>query len=421
MTEDNYYISNINDILYCCTNAIDLINSEVTNHHQIVAYLAYNLADALQLTIEQKRSLIIASFMHDVGAVALYDKFISFEDDDADINTHAFVGAELFTEFLLFNNVSKIIKFHHIPWNNGAGKSYQNEEVPFLSHIVHLADRVAVRINQESCIISQIKPIQEYVKNKSGSLFAPEIADAFLRISSKEALWLDLTYQISVINITDDLALGKYKLTMDEVIDLTMIISRIIDFRSTFTAMHSTGVAAVAVGLAELAGFSGDECKKMHIAGNLHDIGKLAIPREILEKKGRLEPFEYDIIRSHSYYTYRLLKQVSGFEEIAQWAAFHHEQLNGRGYPFHLKANSLSLGARIMAVADVFTALVEDRPYREGMSKDMAVKILREMADNGGLSPSVCRLLIDNYDLVSSFRKSAAEKAVTNYGRLIKN
>ncbi len=417
MSRENHYFSNLYDLLICITKAVDLISTDVTDHHQQVAYLSYNIADQMRLSHEQKRLLAVAALLHDIGAVALHDDLDFVEQEHAGIHEHAFIGAKLVSGFPAFADVARIIKFHHVAWNYGEGKSFRGEAVPMLSHIVHLADRISVRLKKDECIISQISGMKEYVEKNRGPLFAPDIADAFLQICGQEALWLDLIYQPSVSNVTDVMALDTIGLTLDEVVNLTQIFAQIIDFRSPFTAMHSAGVAAAAVKLAELSGFSEDECRMMHIAGNLHDIGKLAIPREILEKQDKLEPSEYDVIRAHSFYTYRLLKPVSGFETIAQWAAYHHERLNGKGYPFHLEAHSLSLGSRIMAVADIFTAVTEDRPYRKGMPKNRAEGVLSEMAANGGISPSISALLMEHYEQVAAVRKAAADAAVGKYSR----
>lgn len=411
----NHCFSNLYDLLVCITKAVELISPEMTDHHQQVAYLSYHIADVCQLSIEKKRSLTIAALMHDIGAIAFHDNLDFTEETSPHINDHAFLGARLLSDRSILNDVSAIIKYHHIPWQNGKGTSFEGNAVPMLSHIIHLSDRIAIQVNRKECIISQIKSIKEYVINNRGSLFVPDFVDAFLQICDQEALWLDLIHQPSNSDMIDESSLNAIKLTLDEVVNLTQIFARIIDFRSPFTAMHSAGVAAAAVKLAELSNFSEDECKMMHIAGNLHDIGKLAIPREILEKQDKLEPAEFDVIRSHTYYTYRLLQPIDGFEEIAQWAAYHHEKLNGRGYPFRLQAHDLSLGARIMAVADIFTAITEDRPYRNGMPKDQAISVLKKMVENGGISLSICSLLIDNYEIVDSVRRESAEQAVENY------
>jgi len=419
MSGKKQYFSNLYDLLICMTKAIDLVSPEVTDHHQQVAYLAYNIADAMQIPTEAKRKLMIAALLHDVGAIAFQKNLDFVEEERSDINEHAFLGARLLGDFPVFKDVSTLIRFHHIPWDNGKGQSYKGQVVPLLAHVIHFADRIAVQLNRHDCVISQIASIREYIIDNRGSLFPPDVVDAFLPICDREAMWLDLIYQPTVANITSDLSLDTIKLTLDEVVDLTQVFARIIDFRSQFTAMHSAGVAATAVKLAELSGFSEDECKMMHIAGNLHDIGKLAIPQEIIEKQDKLEPAEYDIIRSHTFYTYKLLKPISGFEDIAQWAAYHHEKLNGHGYPFHLKGHALSLGARIMAVADIFTAITENRPYRDGMGKDQAISILLTMAENNGISAPILSLLIENYEEVLRVSKLAAEQAVSNYSLIL--
>ncbi|MCI2106088.1 MAG: HD domain-containing protein [Intestinimonas sp.] len=411
--------SNLYDLVVCMTRAVDLISPQVSNHHQQVAYLAYSIADAIRLPMEQKRTLVLAALLHDIGAIALHDRLDFIEDETSTVNDHAFIGARLFSGFPILKDVAAVIRFHHVSWDGGKGRFYKGEEVPLLSHILHLSDRIAVQVNRDENIISQMRPITENIKSRRNTSFVPEAVDAFLRICDKEALWLDFIYQPMVSDVPNDLSLEAIKLTLDEVVDLTQIFSRIIDFRSPFTAMHSAGVAAAALKLAELSGLSEDECKMMSIAGNLHDIGKLAIPREILEKQDKLEPLEYDIIRSHSFYTYRLLKPISGFETITQWASYHHEKLNGRGYPFHLKANRLSLGSRIMAVADIFTAITEDRPYRRGMPKEQAVAVLGRMVENGGISPAIFSLLVEHYASVSKIRRASAEKAISQYGKIL--
>ena len=110
-----------------------------------------------------------------------------------------------------------------------------------------------------------------------------------------------------------------------------------------------------------------------------------------------------------------LLKDIQGFEQIAVWAAFHHEKLNGRGYPFRLEGAELPLGARIMAVSDIFSAITEDRPYRRGMEREQAVRVLRENAAAEALSGNVTELLIANFDAVNAARERASREAGKRY------
>jgi len=149
----------------------------------------------------------------------------------------------------------------------------------------------------------------------------------------------------------------------------------------------------------------------MKIAGYLHDLGKLAVPSEILEKPAKLTEDEFNIIKSHPFYTYRILETISDLDVINIWASFHHERLEAKGYPFHNKGEDLSLGSRIMAIADVFTAITEDRPYRKKMTSDEALQVLREMAENSTLDSNLVSTLRLHYDEVNSLRIAAQAAA----------
>ena len=139
----------------------------------------------------------------------------------------------------------------------------------------------------------------------------------------------------------------------------------------------------------------------------------------VLEKPGKLDEQEYNIIRSHTFYTYRTLQNIQDFETINQWAALHHERLDGSGYPFHMTADDLPLGSRIMAVADVFTAITEDRPYRAGMEEPEAKEVLRTMVAEKALCPYVFSLMEDYFDEINGIRKEAQMQSAGEYARFI--
>ncbi len=419
MSYSGKYFSNLFDHIAAITKAVDLMNPQIAYHHQKVAYVTYFLAEQLALPIEEKRIVVLAAMLHDVGSLSLHDNLDFEEEKSQDIHVHAFIGADLLKDFYLLNQVAQVIRFHHVPWKNGENNIFCGKKVPYLSHLIHLADRVVVKINQKENIITQSKLIREIVESQAGMVFEPNAAKAFLTVSKTESFWLDLMYEQNFSNTVEDLALRTLRITLDETVELTGIFAKIIDFRSPFTARHSASVSSVAVKLAELFGFSENDCKKMRIAGNLHDLGKLAIPREILEKQGSLSTIEFDIMKSHSYYSYRLMNMIEGYHEIAEWGAYHHEKLNGRGYPFRLFAESLTLAARIMAVADIFTAITEDRPYRAGMSREKTEMILNHMVAQEGISGPVVHMLLEHFDEINHVRIRAEERALFSYGDIL--
>ncbi len=407
------------DLLICLTNAVDLVSTEVADHHQQVAYLAFKLGEQLNLSSDEKKELLLAGLLHDMGALSLDERLELIEAEPPTSQNHAFRGAQLIEGFAPFSNVADIIRYHHMHWNHGQGTTFKGKNIPYASHILHLADRIAVLIDRNHDVIGQIKDIRTKISAQKNTKFIPELVDAFMDMSIHEYIWLDVVYKPLLYILPDITSFGIVELTLDETIDLTKIFASIIDYRSPFTANHSAGVAKTAEKLAELAGFSEDECKMMLVAGNLHDLGKLAVKKEILEKPGKLNAEEFNAIRSHTFYTFRLLQAIKGMETINKWASFHHEKLNGQGYPFHLDDKSIILGSRIMAVADIFTAITEDRPYRKGMSKEEAVKVLHSFVENESICPYIVSILMDNFDLINDIRMRAQLKAGNEYNYFV--
>jgi HD-GYP domain-containing protein (c-di-GMP phosphodiesterase class II) len=189
----------------------------------------------------------------------------------------------------------------------------------------------------------------------------------------------------------------------------------VIDLRSRFTSTHSTGVAATAVMLSQRLFLAEEDTAMMEIAGNLHDIGKLSVPLSILDKPGRLTGDEFEVVKKHPYHAYNILNSIEGIQPIVHWVAYHHERLDGSGYPFHLNGENLSPEARVMAISDIFTALSEERPYRHAMNKTEVVGVLTDMAKKNWLDMGFVSVLLDNYYDLEENMKSSQRKIRTFY------
>lgn len=419
MSDINKTSISLYDLLICITNAGDLVRPELEEHHQRVAYIAYQIADHMGMSIAAKKDLVLAGLLHDIGTLTLHERLELLENEPRIVHDHALRGARLIERFQPLSDAAGTILHHHVPWNYGAGSTFMGETVRMESHILHLADRVAVMVRKDRDILEQVGSITQSIQDRRDSVFVPELVDVFTRMSQEEYIWLDIAFSPLLYMLPQIILFETMDLNMDEVMELTKIFSRIIDFRSPFTSYHSAGVSATAQKLAEIAGFCVAECKMMAVAGNLHDLGKLAVRREVLEKQDKLNAHEFNEIRSHTFYTYRLLQAIRGFETISMWASFHHEKLNGKGYPFHLRDHNIPLGSRIVAVADVFTAITEDRPYRRGMSVQEAVAILHSMVADGSLCPYVVSLLTANLEALNAVRLEAQENARVDYERIV--
>ncbi len=408
---------NMFDLISCISSTGDLINKEITNHHKKVAYMAFRIAESFGLSKEQQREIFLAGLLHDLGAFSPAERLELFDRETPDAHRHAFVGAWIIENFQPLKNASEIIRYHHMPWDDGKGKMLEDKHIPLSSHILHLADRIVVQIDPDKGIIAQVDAISKNIKGRAGSDFFPSLVEAYLDISGREYIWLDTVYEPLMTVIPNMLNFDTLELTIDQAIDLSKVIAYLIDFRSPFTVKHSTGVAAVAEKLAEMIGFSENECKMMMIAGFLHDLGKLAVNQEILEKPGRLETDEVNIIRSHTFYTFRTLQTINGFETINTWASLHHERLNGEGYPFHYKSEDIPLGSRIMAAADIFTAITEDRPYRRGMSQENVIEVMEGLVKSNSICPLVFSYISENFEELNDIRNKAQESAGMEYDK----
>jgi response regulator RpfG family c-di-GMP phosphodiesterase len=179
------------DLLICLTNAGDLISHEVADHHQQVAYLAFRIGEQLNLPPEQKKNLLLAGLLHDVGAFALDERLSLIENEPPSANDHAFRGARLLESFPPLAAAADIIRYHHLPWRNGEGRTFGGNEISKLSHILHLADRVAVSINRDVHVLDQVESIKEKIQSERDTVFMPEAVDAFIDISANEYIWLD--------------------------------------------------------------------------------------------------------------------------------------------------------------------------------------------------------------------------------------
>ena len=403
--------TNLTDLIRTFARAMNLIDAEVENHHEKVAYLSYCIANEIGLTERECYTAIMAALLHDVGVI-LHSEKVSLADIERDAANLAKDGAAVLRDHPITAGLTEIVLHSHTSWQALRLIPSSLAAPMLIGQIVHLADTVSLMLDDHTSVLNQVDHICDCIDSMGDREFHPTVHRAFLSVSRREALWLDLLYAPG--RFLDFLPVNRM-MTLDETVHFTGLISRIIDFRSPFTAMHSAGVAATAEALAALSGMSNEECRMMRIAGNLHDVGKLKIPKSILEKPGKLTDSEFNIMKEHAYYSFALLKDISGFDQVAQWAALHHEKLNGNGYPFHLSAEEIPLGSRVMAVADVFSAITEDRPYRKGMDKDQAIAVLNGDVSRGALSRSIVQLLIDHYDVINEKRDREAHAAGKRY------
>jgi len=330
------------NLLLSLSDAIDMANTEISKHQQRTAYIAWETAKAAQLNVELIKDLFIAALFHDVGALSVEEKTA-----------------------------------------------------------LHLADYLERLIDRNVFILHQKEVLIRKIKELSVEFVYPDIIDSFLSISDKEEFWLDLTSPRLYSILNNQGPLSDLIIDYDAIEIMSKFCRDFIDYKSPYTATHSSGVSACAEILSRLMGLADQDIQEMRIAANLHDIGKTAIPNSILDKPGKLADNEHAFITGHAYYSHYIIGTIGGLGHIAEQAAFHHERLDGSGYPFHCYEMNIPTGARIMAVADIYTALTEDRPHRSGIPQTNIVGVMRLMAASNAIDKNIVELLADNFKIIN--------------------
>jgi HD-GYP domain-containing protein (c-di-GMP phosphodiesterase class II) len=162
---------------------------------------------------------------------------------------------------------------------------------------------------------------------------------------------------------------------------LICAFNQLLDLKDLNTGVHSTRLAEWALHVGGELGLSESDLADLEVAALLHDIGKVGIPDAILNKPGRLSPEEYELMKKHPEFGWAVLHQVPGMERASLLILHHHERVDGNGYPAGLKGEEIPIGSRIVCAIDAFDAMVSNRPYREGLPFEEAVR--RLVADSG--------------------------------------
>ena len=176
---------------------------------------------------------------------------------------------------------------------------------------------------------------------------------------------------------------------------VVLSLARAIEARDPYTEHHCERLSAYAVQLGKLLKLHDDDLEALHIAGLLHDVGKVAVPDAILLKPGRLTSAEMAVMQQHPLVGENICSPVHSFRKVLPIIRSHHEKMDGTGYPDGLAGRAIPLTARILHVVDVYDALVTDRPYRKALPQPRAMAILLEEAACGWLDQSIVNQFLD--------------------------
>ena len=417
------------EVISALTFALDLTDGAVPGHSLRTCLMGMRLAEALRVPTEELTSLYYALQLKDIGCADSAARLTQIMGADeggpwspagwaGDLSTNPLLLERIWREVLpevpLPGRIGRLLgstsgkddlrlmletqrsrstdTMQHLGmsaltidavcaidehWDgSGLPLGRRGQAIPLLARICSVAqtlDAFATEYGSEVAL--------RMVRSRRGTWFDPEVVRAAQCLHVSGKLWKFC--QASDVEATRAEVLRQdpgfsTPLTSERVDQICEAFGSVVDAKSPFTYHHSLGVTDVAVSLAHELDLAPDRISLVRRAAFLHDIGKLAVPNRILDKRGRLTSQEWSVVMRHPALSGSILRRVSAFRELAVLAAEHHERLDGSGYPFHLRAEQISIESRIIAISDCYAAMAEDRPYRVGLSADQILRILAE-------------------------------------------
>lgn len=364
---------------------LDIEENRKLYHAWRVAVVAERLARFL--LPEQRTAIFYAGLLHDLGAMGLEDHIVHRallpgHESDPEVLHHPDKGAQMMA---LLPGVGEaaapLILNHHEHWDgSGYPQGKKGPDIPLGAQIIAISDLFDLYLRHLPA--SNWLPIAKEMENDSGKKYASEVWQALNEIML-EGLFNQVAADSSLEKIMDE-TMGMIPApefsTPDPMYQTIRLFAQIIDTKHTYTGGHSHRVAAFTLSLAKELGIEGEQLRGLEAAALLHDFGKIAVPRKILDKPGPLNEQEMTQVREHPGRTMVLLQSVTSLRDLAPIAGLHHERYDGGGYPKALKDGQIPLGARIIAVADAFDAMTSTRPYQPLLSPVEAYRVLQSEA-----------------------------------------
>lgn len=383
--------------VYVLSDALDLVGVDDLLHGKRVAYMALECARPLGLGAAERTDLRRAALIHDCGvsSTRVHHHLVN-ELEWAQVEVHCRTGAHLLAGCAPLAHLTTAIYHHHTHWADLRRLAVAPWDAT-LANLIFLVDRVDALRAQHLAEPDVAGRVRGIIADHAGEFFDPSLVEHFLAASADAAFWQGLEEEAIAGYFRTTLQGGNgSELSAAHLHQLAGLFAHVVDAKSPYTARHSFGVARLTRRLAERLGLAPERIETVEVAALLHDLGKLRVPDEILDKPAPLDGDERQLIRRHALDSHRILARIDGFRAIAEWAGLHHETPAGDGYPFGRSGSALPLEARVIAVADVFQALAQERPYRAALPPETILATLREQAALGHLDRALVELVAED-------------------------
>jgi len=408
---------NLTDTLYALSFALDTVQYEmggISNEHgKNVAFISYLMGKYLNYDNDRLNDLVGLAILHDNafteyvreeyngGKLYDYDMLIS-DDEVAKLRNgflthqmHNVVGEENIRLIPFKTDVKDTILYHHENWDGSGPLHIKGDSVGELAQIIHIADMMDVLFDLKNMSNDEYNNAIIKIKRLENKLFSPKMVNTLIDSVKYEDI-LDLQRIGVVAYLKKNLKSYIYDYSDEEIKNICQFFAKIVDYKSSVTKNHSLGVATKCYEMAKYYGFDDDKAIRFYFAGAFHDIGKLIINNDILEKPGKLTTEEFEHIKNHAAATKMILSSIDGIEDITRWASLHHEKLDGSGYIKGIDGKDLTFEDRLLACIDIYQALIEKRSYKGDFRHSDSISIMRDMANDNKIDKKIVED-INNY------------------------
>lgn len=388
------------DILSALSYALDITEGQSQGHAVRTCLISTHIARAMGLSEADLERVFYAALLKDAGSSATATRFLHVFNDEPDASEQGWLSSLFGSEPPSVDVLDKVTDVRHgrakeivqqlgldqetayatfcidERWDGSGGPHHlRGDAIPLGARIIGVSQAIDLFTASHG-----LSAAYTMLESRRGTWFDPAVVDTALSLRQDECLWSAHTRHRHA-NPPSLIPPGGEKVATEAGIDdVCLAFARIIDAKSSFTGQHSTRVAAIAVAAAGRLGIR--QTTTLRRAGLLHDIGKLGIPVSILEMPGPLTDYERGIVAKHPRHSQEILGRIRGFQRISELAGAHHERLDGNGYWQGRARREIDLEMRLLAAADVYDALVSDRPYRSALPPKKVIEI---MLDDVGL------------------------------------
>lgn len=384
---------NVNEII---RKTLSMINKKIIDHGEITGYIFYKMLEYENIYSEQELvDYTMLGILHDIGLYkeANVKNLINYELKNP--WPHSIYGFLFLKYFSPMEDKAEVVLYHHLDY-------YLYSKIQ--SKYLHLAECLSLADQMDTFMRSKGEDMEkDYFTKYKNIRFSARALELFFKAEEK-------------YKITEKMANGSYKAELSALLSnkvfsesykkgfLEMLVYTI-DFRSEHTVIHTMSTVNFAQQLGRLMKLSTVDLNDLYYGALLHDIGKIAIPLEILESTGPLSQEEMRIMKAHVRITEMILEGVVD-QKVVDIAARHHEKLDGTGYHKGLTEEELNLPQQIVAVADILSALYGKRSYKEAFDSTKIINIIKADAANHKISQPIVDCLLANYDdIIGNFEK----------------